>query len=257
MGYKKIAPSIALQPFVNHFWILDVQEEDLPFVHTILPFAWFELFFELHESSSREAKYIGQLSHGFKITHDQPYRVVGVCLMPHVADALFPMPAHVLSDASIDFSDLDPDASIHDQLLAAESERETIQLLEHYITEKFKQYCIDDVSAYISQCVLRQPHLGLHDAMFTSIGLGRRRIEQRFLRSTGVSMGQFARRARFDRAVDMLCQDDSISLTHAGLDLGYYDQAHFSREFKSFAGMTPKAYRKELQQMTEIERALQ
>lgn len=70
-------------------------------------------------------------------------------------------------------------------------------------------------------------------------------------------MGMFVRKVRFDSAIDFLCRETRTSLTHAGLDLGCYDQAHFSREFKSFAGITPKAYRRKLQAMTELERALQ
>jgi AraC-like DNA-binding protein len=32
------------------------------------------------------------------------------------------------------------------------------------------------------------------------------------------------------------------SLSEIAFDLGFYDQAHFTRTFKRFAGMTPKEY---------------
>lgn len=35
-----------------------------------------------------------------------------------------------------------------------------------------------------------------------------------------------------------------LSLTDIGYDVGYYDQSHFIREFRSFTGITPKEYRK-------------
>lgn len=257
MGYKKIEPSVELLPFIDHFWILDVQEKDLPFVHTILPFAWFELFFDLNSSSNGEAKYIGQLSNAFKIIHNKPYRTVGVSLKPNVANALFRLPANEFTNCSVNWSDLDPISPLHEQLVAAASEKQIIKLLEDYIIEKLMHYDFDDISAYISESIIREPCLGINDSIISSIGLGRRRIEQRFLASTGVSMGLFVRKARFDSAIDFLCRDNSSSLTHIGLDLGYYDQAHFSKEFKGFAGITPKSYRRELQEMTEMERLLQ
>jgi AraC-like DNA-binding protein len=40
-----------------------------------------------------------------------------------------------------------------------------------------------------------------------------------------------------------LLHNTNLSLTHIGLDAGYYDQSHFIRDFRSFTGLTPKAYR--------------
>jgi len=67
----------------------------------------------------------------------------------------------------------------------------------------------------------------------------------------------FIRKSRFGKAVDVLGAENCKNLTSVGLELGYYDQAHFSREFKCFAGITPSAYRKKWQKMSEIERLLQ
>lgn len=257
MGYKKIAPSLELSSFVDHFWILDVQQEELPFVHTILPFAWFELFFDLNDSSSDKAKYIGQLSKGYKIIHEKPYCSVGVSLKPNVANFLFQIPANKLTNSSVNWSDLDTESPLHAQLVVAKSEQEIINLLENYIFKKLKYYDFDEVSAYISQRIIHEPYFGINDSLLSSTSLSRRRVEQRFLASTGVSMGLFLRKTRFDSAIDCLCQNNSKSLTHIGIDLGYYDQAHFSREFKGFAGITPKKYRNTLQGMSELERLLQ
>jgi AraC-like DNA-binding protein len=41
-----------------------------------------------------------------------------------------------------------------------------------------------------------------------------------------------------------LLHTSDLSLTEIGLEAGYYDQAHFIREFKSFTDLTPKEYRK-------------
>lgn len=257
MGYKKIQPSLALTPYVDHFWILDVQQKDLPFVYTILPYAWFELFFDLNNSGGNEAKYMGQMAIPFQIMHKKPYRAVGIRLKPNVADALFQKPANEFTNHSVNWSDLDPTSSLHAQLLAAKSEKDIIFLLESYLMRKLKDYTFDTVSNYISQHIVHQPYSGINDALFASIGLGRRRIEQRFLNATGVSMGLFVRKARFDAAIETLCDGKFNSLTQLGLELGYYDQAHFSREFKGFAGITPKKYHNTLQNMTGIERLLQ
>jgi AraC-like DNA-binding protein len=49
-----------------------------------------------------------------------------------------------------------------------------------------------------------------------------------------------ARLLRFERAVARLRA--GAGLVDAALDSGYYDQAHFNRDFKHFAGRTPTEY---------------
>lgn len=45
------------------------------------------------------------------------------------------------------------------------------------------------------------------------------------------------------RAALYLLHRTGFSLGQVGLEAGYYDQSHFIREFRSFTGMTPTAYR--------------
>lgn len=257
MGYKIIQPSPKLSTFIDNFWILNVSENELPFVHTILPFAWFELFFDLNSSSNPTAKYVGQLSSGFDVIHRKPYRSVGIRLKPNVANLLFNIPTNELTNCSINWSDLEPKSSLHNELLSAKSEEELIQLIETYLFKRINDYVFDDLIAYITSSITHQPELGIDNSLLSSINLSRRRIEQRFISSTGVSMGLFLRKVRFDNAIECLCLDNTQNLTHIGLKLGYYDQAHFSREFKGFAGITPKAYRKKIKVMSDLERSTQ
>ena len=46
---------------------------------------------------------------------------------------------------------------------------------------------------------------------------------------------------RFERAVARLRAGDDLGAL--ALDCGYYDQAHFNRDFREFAGVTPTALR--------------
>ena len=54
---------------------------------------------------------------------------------------------------------------------------------------------------------------------------------------------QYARLVRVETARLALKQHTETA-TRLAVDLGFYDQAHFIREFRSVIGMTPTAYKK-------------
>ena len=94
----------------------------------------------------------------------------------------------------------------------------------------------------MAKTILKKPSAEEYKDIVSTIGFTRRRIEQRFLESTGLSMGAFVRKNRFQNAINILNSRLSWSLTRIGLEAGYYDQSHFIREFKGYSGLTPKRF---------------
>jgi AraC-like DNA-binding protein len=59
----------------------------------------------------------------------------------------------------------------------------------------------------------------------------------------GLSPKAYARMFRFRRAVDLLSsRPRTLDWAQLAMSCGYFDQAHFNREFRTFAGMTPGEY---------------
>src|SRR6266850_1585428 len=73
-------------------------------------------------------------------------------------------------------------------------------------------------------------------------GLNLRTLQRLFARYVGVSPKWVIQRYRLNEAAEQLATAESISQSELALNLGYSDQAHFIRDFKSIAGVSPAAY---------------
>jgi AraC-like DNA-binding protein len=73
------------------------------------------------------------------------------------------------------------------------------------------------------------------------IGWSRRHFSERFRNAIGVSPKSAARIFRFERACRLIAEKRP-SLADVALAGGYYDQAHFTREWNALAGCSPKAW---------------
>jgi AraC-like DNA-binding protein len=76
-------------------------------------------------------------------------------------------------------------------------------------------------------------------ALADELRWSRKRLVAEFRENVGVPPKTLARIARFDRAVRILRRERSPRWTDIAYRSGYFDQAHLSREFRAFAGITP------------------
>jgi AraC-like DNA-binding protein len=79
-----------------------------------------------------------------------------------------------------------------------------------------------------------------------------RHLERGFRRVIGTSPKGFARTLRFVEAQRRLMFDPDADLTRLTYDCGYFDQAHFIKDFKVFAGKTPSEYAQQMREMQEM-----
>jgi len=73
-------------------------------------------------------------------------------------------------------------------------------------------------------------------------GLGRRTLQRMFQEHAGVSPTWVLRRYRLLEAAERVREGQRVSWTAVAADLGYADQAHLTRDFRSAIGRTPAAY---------------
>jgi AraC-like DNA-binding protein len=91
----------------------------------------------------------------------------------------------------------------------------------------------------------------LADACNTSV----RQLQRRFQRVVGASPKFFARTLRFEQAQRRLMFTPGSDLTQLAYQCGYFDQAHFIKEFRAFTGKTPSAYAHQMRELQETLRS--
>ena len=70
-------------------------------------------------------------------------------------------------------------------------------------------------------------------------GLSASQLQRRFATQVGMTPKLFARTIRFDRALVARRASPNRLWTDIIHELGYFDQAHFIRECRAFAGLPP------------------
>jgi AraC-like DNA-binding protein len=79
--------------------------------------------------------------------------------------------------------------------------------------------------------------------------LSLRQFERVCKQRIGMPPKLFARIIRFSKAYRLYENSSAKSWTSIAHECGYFDQMHFIRDFKEFAGVTPRIIEKELEQL--------
>jgi AraC-like DNA-binding protein len=75
-------------------------------------------------------------------------------------------------------------------------------------------------------------------------GMEVRSLQRLFHREVGIAPKEVIRRFRLREAAERLLRDAEAACGDIALELGYFDQAHFIRDFKAVVGVAPDVYRR-------------
>jgi AraC-like DNA-binding protein len=90
------------------------------------------------------------------------------------------------------------------------------------------------------------------DELAESCATSVRQLQRKFQRDVGASPKFFARTLRFEQAQRRLMLEPETELTGLAFDCGYFDQAHFIKEFRAFTGKTPSAYADQMRRLHDF-----
>jgi AraC-like DNA-binding protein len=99
-----------------------------------------------------------------------------------------------------------------------------------------------DFERILDQLVASQGGASIHE-LARDADMSSRHVDRLFARYLGIAPKMVARILRFQRALLALMRDPGHPLAEVAATAGYFDQAHFIRDFKRMSGGVPRGYR--------------
>lgn len=128
-------------------------------------------------------------------------------------------------------------------ILAGRDDAEMVRLAERFFRSVLpeRDEAVGEASRIVAE-IERDRNIAKVDDLVDRFGMNKRTIQRLFSRYVGVSPKWVIRRYRLHEAAEQLERGEIADWSKLSLDLGYYDQAHFIKDFKAIIGRAPEEY---------------
>ena len=250
MLYLECKPSLPLAASIRSFWYACAP--DVPHDRErVLPNGCIQIVISLaaDELTDCDGDVLKPLPAAILVGARGRYEVVHTRDMAELAGIVFHpgglgpwlrQPADRFFEQSVSLDDVWPVRDLRDRLRAVPGPAQKLALLDSLLIERLGGRELRMRPAI--QCALAG--LTSHSVRETAqaAGLSERRLYQIFREDAGLSPKLWSRVYRFQRAVRALHSGEAARWDRLALDCGYFDQSHFSNDFRAFSGIDPTTY---------------
>jgi AraC-like DNA-binding protein len=251
MNLRVITPSPKLQPFIRCYYLSESDYQDVV-KDVFFADGCIEVVFHVgldfyrgHEKES-SAKVIGQITKPLTMRASGKGTSFGIWFLPHTFSLFSGIPVNELNDKAIALDNVfDPNFidfvknAIHENDVAV-----LVAATNEYLNSKLSVTNItrEKIAAHAVHYIFSKKGNSDLDKLARECNVSNRYLQKLFLERVGFSPKFLIRIARFQYAVNHLINSQVTSLTELTYHMGYYDQAHFIREFREFSGESPSQF---------------
>ena len=256
MHFFYIKPSGFLARYIKHYWILEAEESDGEICERVIPTGNIELMFHYRKPFVvKGAEYpvcqprslISGISSNYTdVSTCGKSGVIAVTFYPHGACNFLDFPLSEIENTSIDLEDIFNKRikEIEERICLASTLEKRIEIIELFLVEQFEPVDRRDLMLIQNGVGLINRSKGQISTtdLSSSLFLTSRSLERKFSTLLGKTPKQFIRIVRFQKVVQNLSSFGNKQLTQMAYDNGYFDQAHFVKDFKILSGYTPREF---------------
>lgn len=235
-----------LVPFVGEFWQYEVHScmDYLPM--QVFPSGCVTLRFDITADGVNSFVYGPSTNNRMKSAFFPEWLTFGCALKPSRVSRLFGLPLHELRDLRLQLDCLWPSLAeqLNRQMAETTTFSERVFLLSAFLRD-LPQAGGEPKSDYLNafQDVVRAvPRVDAINEIARRHQLNHRTMRRYFHQYLGLGAKEMERVARVQGAVCRLTEAPQQSLAVLASDCGYSDQSHFTREFRSLIGQSPKRF---------------
>jgi len=220
----------------------------------ILPDSCVELVFHFHDplwshfadgaSALQPRSFVaGQMRNFLEIEPAGRMGLIAIRFHARGAYRFFPTPLSAVTAALVELEEVWGQRAEEwtERIALARGMAARVRIVEEELLASFREGRCDRVADRCLQLIDAADGQVRIAQLAAEIGVCSRQLRRRFENAVGVSPKEFARVSRFLHGARCLRRNQQ-ALTETALECGYFDQAHFTHEFREFAGMTPREF---------------
>jgi AraC-like DNA-binding protein len=238
---ERHAPAADLAWFVDRFWAVR-WSLDAAYAQETLPYPCANLVIGTHRPGL-----FGVGTRRFVAHLEGEGWVIGAKFRPGGLRAVLDVPMSDLTDQELAIGEVfGPEgASLDRAIHATGNDADRVARFEAFLRARATPARGEHdilAAARIVELAQTDPSIARVAALSVRSGLGVRALERLFRTHVGVTPKWVIRRFRIHEAAARIAESASVDCSTLAQDLGYFDQAHFIRDFKAQIGKTPAAY---------------
>jgi hypothetical protein len=241
VSYQELLPDPALHSFIYCYWSVKTNQPlSEPFQYRVVADGCIDIFFEL--TNPEENFVMGFCKKYTEFPLENSFHYVGVRFLPTMFPQIFRVDASNLSNRYEDLANVIPQTadfiatSFHEQLTLTEVKTRFNQYFSKLISQVTFNH---DDRFYNALGLILQNSGVLNIETDIDTGLSSRQLRRLFEYYVGDTPKTFSKVVRFQNILRAKPSQQSLRENKLFYDSGYYDQAHFIKEFKNFYGVTP------------------
>jgi AraC-like DNA-binding protein len=238
----RILPSSELSPFIEQYWIVSWNlRGEKPYASETLPFPSVYIAIE-----KRHPEIYGVTTGRFTRHLKGSGQVFGVKFRPASFYPFWKFPISSLTNQTTSLQSVfgTEAVSLRKLILKESDHQKRVRHMETFLLARLpkRDTKIEEIRDVVEH-VQNDRSITRVEQIASLMGISLRPLQRNFDKYVGVSPKWIIQRYRLQEAAELLANSSNQEkVSEIALSLGYFDQAHFTRDFKRVIGTSPSAY---------------